>query len=68
MIGNNSCGAYSASYGTTREHVKSIKMLLSDGSVVVFKQLCELELNDKLKFAFFGRGYLSICHKVIKPK
>ena len=49
MIGNNSCGAYSAYYGTTREHVKSIKMLLSDGSVVVFKQLGELELNDKLK-------------------
>ena len=49
MIGNNSCGAYSAYYGTTREHVKSIKMLLSDGSVVVFKQLSDLELNDKLK-------------------
>jgi FAD/FMN-containing dehydrogenase len=39
MIGNNSCGAYSVYYGTTREHVKSIEVLLSDGSLVVFKRV-----------------------------
>jgi len=49
MIGNNSCGAYSVYYGTTREHVKSIEVLLSDGSLVIFKELGELELKQKLQ-------------------
>ena len=48
MIGNNSCGSYSIFYGTTREHVKSIEVILSDGSVVEFKELTEKELNNKL--------------------
>jgi len=49
MIGNNSCGAYSVYYGTTREHVKSVEVLLSDGGLVVFKELDELELKQKLQ-------------------
>jgi len=48
MIGNNSCGSYSIFYGTTREHVKSIEVILSDGSVVEFKELTEKELDNKL--------------------
>ena len=39
MVGNNSCGSYSIYYGTTREHVKSLEVLLSDGSLVEFKEL-----------------------------
>lgn len=49
MIGNNSCGAYSVYYGTTREHVESIEVVLSDGSVVVFRELIEAELLEKLQ-------------------
>ena len=48
MIGNNSCGAYSIFYGTTRDHVKSVKVILSDGSLVEFKELTEKELDNKL--------------------
>ena len=48
MIGNNSCGAYSIFYGTTRDHVKSVEVLLSDGSLVEFKELSKKELNKKL--------------------
>ena len=48
MIGNNSCGAYSVFYGTTREHVKSIEVILSDGSLVEFKELDKTELDYKL--------------------
>ena len=48
MIGNNSCGSYSIFYGTTRDHVKSIEVILSDGSLVEFKELTEKELDDKL--------------------
>ena len=48
MIGNNSCGSYSIFYGTTRDHVKSIEVILSDGSLVEFEELTEKELNNKL--------------------
>ena len=49
MIGNNSCGAYSVYYGTTRDHVESIEVALSDGSVVNFRELSEAELLEKLQ-------------------
>jgi FAD/FMN-containing dehydrogenase/Fe-S oxidoreductase len=49
MIGNNSCGSYSVYYGTTREHVKSIEVLLSDGSLVIFEELNNKQLKRKLK-------------------
>ena len=49
MIGNNSCGAYSVYYGTTREHVKSVEAVLADGSEVVFEPLSAQALYQKLK-------------------
>jgi FAD/FMN-containing dehydrogenase/Fe-S oxidoreductase len=48
MIGNNSCGSYSIFYGATRDHVKSVEVILSDGSLVEFRELTKKELNDKL--------------------
>lgn len=48
MIGNNSCGAYSIFYGTTREHVKSIDVILADGSEAVFGPVSAKELYNKL--------------------
>ncbi|WP_407428143.1 FAD-binding and (Fe-S)-binding domain-containing protein [Arcticibacter sp.] len=39
MVGNNSCGANSIIYGSTREHLLEIKALLSDGSEAVFASL-----------------------------
>lgn len=39
MVGNNSSGSHSLIYGTTRDHLLSVKALLSDGSEVVFEQL-----------------------------
>jgi FAD/FMN-containing dehydrogenase/Fe-S oxidoreductase len=48
MIGNNSCGSHSIFYGTTRDHVKSVEVLLSDGSLVEFKELNEKDLSNKL--------------------
>jgi FAD/FMN-containing dehydrogenase/Fe-S oxidoreductase len=43
MVGNNSCGANSILYGSTRDHLLSVKALLSDGSEVEFK---DLKFND----------------------
>jgi len=39
MVGNNSCGANSIVYGTTREHLVSARGFLSDGSEVTFGPL-----------------------------
>lgn len=36
MIGNNSCGARSARYGMTIDHVESLDVVLSDGSRTTF--------------------------------
>jgi len=39
MVGNNSSGAHSLIYGTTRDHLLSVKAVLSDGSEAVFEPL-----------------------------
>jgi len=41
MVGNNSCGARSLVFKTTREHVEELKCILADGSEVVFGPLDE---------------------------
>jgi len=47
MVGNNSCGANSIVYGTTRDYVLEIKALLSDGSEAVFRSIRPEEVNRK---------------------
>jgi FAD/FMN-containing dehydrogenase/Fe-S oxidoreductase len=47
MVGNNSCGTTSITYGSTREHTSKIKALLSDGSEVTFEELSEEEFTRK---------------------
>lgn len=52
MVGNNSCGSNSVVYGSTREHLLSVKAILSDGSDAVFESLspeafhAKCEAND----------------------
>lgn len=46
MVGNNSCGSNSVVYGSTREHLLSVKAILSDGSEVEFTSL-DLEAFHK---------------------
>lgn len=47
MIGNNSCGSNSIVFGSTRDHLKSATVLLSDGNDVVFEDLTIKEFDDK---------------------
>lgn len=47
MVGNNSCGANSIVYGTTREHVVSARGFLSDGSLATFGPLTPAEFAAK---------------------
>lgn len=61
MVGNNSCGAHSLIYGTTRDHVLELECILSDGSEVVFKDLSEEEFLEKCKLNNLeGKIYLHI--------
>ena len=48
MVGNNSCGAHSLIYGSTRDHTISVKAILSDGSEVEFAPLSKEEFQKKL--------------------
>jgi len=48
MIGNNACGSYSVYYGTTREHVKSVDVILADGTETTFGPLSAGLLKSKL--------------------
>ena len=48
MIGNNSCGSNSVVYGSTRDHLLSVKAFLSDGSEVIFEELDSPDFDKKL--------------------
>lgn len=47
MFGNNSCGAHSILYGSTRDHVLEAEVVLSDGSEAIFKPLTKQEVDEK---------------------
>jgi FAD/FMN-containing dehydrogenase/Fe-S oxidoreductase len=49
MVGNNSCGAHSIIYGSTRDHVISLKVFLSDGTEAEFTNLSPDGFNEKLQ-------------------
>jgi len=49
MLGNNSCGAHSLIYGSTRDHTLEVKCLLSDGSEAEFKAITREEFEEKRK-------------------
>lgn len=47
MLGNNSCGAHSLVYGSTRDHTLETTVLLSDGHEITFGKLNPQELAAK---------------------
>lgn len=47
MVGNNSCGANSIMYGSTRDRLVSARGFLGDGSLVEFGPLDEAEFRQK---------------------
>ncbi|HNY15046.1 MAG TPA: FAD-binding oxidoreductase, partial [Bacteroidales bacterium] len=47
MLGNNSCGAHSLIYGSTRDHILEAVVLLSDGTETTFRELSVEEFNEK---------------------
>jgi len=69
MVGNNSCGSTSIEYGSTREHVLELDMILDDGSEVrleplsatAFRQKCTLPGRE-------GAIYRQIYELLADPK
>ncbi len=51
MIGNNSCGANSIVYGSTRDHLLALRTVLADGTVTTFEELSDLEFVAKCRGA-----------------
>lgn len=49
MVGNNSCGSHSLIYGSTRDHLLSVKMMLDDGNEYEFGPLDNTEFDRKLQ-------------------
>jgi len=69
MVGNNSCGSTSIAYGSTRDHVLELEVILSDGSEVVFKSLSEEEFAEKQKGdALENRLYRHVSETLSQPK
>lgn len=48
MVGNNSCGAHSLIYGSTRDHTLQVEGFLSDGSFVSFESINAETFKDKM--------------------
>src|SRR5262245_16310420 len=64
MIGNNSAGAHSLTYGKTLDHVLDLTVLLADGSELVLKDLSTESLNNKLRAnTSEGRVYREVAQR-----
>jgi len=69
MIGNNSCGAHSLVYGSTRDHVISVKTILCEGMDVEFGPLSKVEFFDKIELNNFeGNLYRNIQSILSDPE
>ncbi len=60
-VANNACGEKTIKYGATRNFVKSLKVVLADGSLIETKRLSSRELNRKKGQANFeGEVYRAV--------
>jgi FAD/FMN-containing dehydrogenase/Fe-S oxidoreductase len=61
MIGNNSCGSNSVVYGSTREHLLEVDVILADGSQVTFGDVSDAEFQELVR----GQGVASSQHHAV---
>jgi len=62
MIGNNSAGAHSLTYGKTIDHVLELTVVLSDGSLAALKNLSPDELEQKTR----GDGVEGAAYRAVR--
>ena len=66
MVGNNSCGSTSIVYGTTRDHLLELEVVLSDGTLATFGPLSKEDFLRKMEgHDFEGKLYKS-CYDLLK--
>jgi FAD/FMN-containing dehydrogenase len=60
-VANNATGERSLKYGSTREYVKGLRVVLSNGEVIETKRLSKREMNHKLGLSTFeGEIYRAV--------
>jgi len=60
-VANNAAGEMSVKYGTTRDYVKKLRVVLANGEVITTGRLSKRELNKKLGLTSFeGEVYRSL--------
>src|SRR3984957_13735714 len=62
MVGNNACGANSIVYGSTRDHLISVRAVLSDGSIAEFGALSREEFAAKSR----GHTFEALLYRKIE--
>ncbi|MDG5491951.1 FAD-binding and (Fe-S)-binding domain-containing protein [Psychroserpens sp. SPM9] len=62
MVGNNSSGTTSIQYGVTRDKVKALQVILSDGSEVEFSEMPSEDLMEKMKRSTLEGQLYKIIH------
>ena len=68
MVGNNSSGTTSIQYGVTRDKVKCLKTILSDGTEVAFSELSSDEFHSKLKLDTLEGSIYRTLYDELKPE
>jgi FAD/FMN-containing dehydrogenase/Fe-S oxidoreductase len=68
MVGNNSCGAHSIIYGSTRDHTISVKMILSDGNEYEFGSIAKNEFEEKLQLLNLEGDIYRQLYKMLSDK
>jgi FAD/FMN-containing dehydrogenase len=67
MVGNNSCGANSIVYGTTADHVKSLRLLLADGSPAMAEPLTSNQWTRKSEAATLEGAIYRNLRPIVRP-
>lgn len=65
MVGNNSAGEKTLSYGQTERYVKRLKIIFSDGKEYEIKPLSKEELEQKIKHKDFEGQLYNRVYKLI---
>ncbi|MFD2550951.1 FAD-binding and (Fe-S)-binding domain-containing protein [Bizionia sediminis] len=68
MVGNNSSGTTSIQYGVTRDKVKKLHVVLSDGSEAVFSEMGAQAFHNKTKLDNLEGQIYNTIYKQLAPK
>jgi FAD/FMN-containing dehydrogenase/Fe-S oxidoreductase len=73
MVANNSCGAHSLVYGSTRDHTLEIKAILGDGSEAVFGTVSREEfrkkcIGNKLENNLYRQIFETLSYKEVQEE